>query len=113
MEVYNTLGPGFLESVYQEALSHEFAIRKVPYKRECPLQISYKGIVLEKKFYADFVCYGQVILELKAIERVLPEHESQVLNYLKASNMPLGLLVNFGSTPMQKRRFANTKNTIA
>lgn len=108
MEVYNTLGPGFLESVYQEALSHEFEIRKIPFRREYPMQIMYKDIVLDKKFYADFLCFDQIIVEIKAVETLLPEHEAQLLNYLKATKMPLGLLINFGSGSLQKRRFANT-----
>lgn len=110
MEVYNTLGPGFLESVYHEALGYELDRRQIPFQSEYPLKISYKDIVLEKRFYADFLCFDEIILEIKAIESLLPEHEAQVLNYLKASKKPLGLLVNFGSMPMQTRRFANTRN---
>ena len=108
MEVYSTLGAGFSEDVYQEALSIEFDDRKIPFVQQCPIQVQYKKTVLKKMFYADFVCFDQIIVELKAIEKLLPLHEAQIINYLKATKMPLGLLINFGSIPMQTKRFANT-----
>ncbi|HRD82318.1 MAG: GxxExxY protein [Saprospiraceae bacterium] len=108
MEVYSTLGAGFSEDVYQEALSIEFDDRKILFVQQCPIQVQYKKTVLKKMFYADFVCFDQIIVELKAIEKLLPQHEAQIINYLKATKMPLGLLINFGSIPMQTKRFANT-----
>jgi len=108
MEVYSTLGAGFSEDVYQEALSIEFDDRKILFVQQCPIQVQYKKTVLKKMFYADFVCFDQIIVELKALEKLLPQHEAQIINYLKATKMPLGLLINFGSIPMQTKRFANT-----
>ncbi len=108
-EVYNDLGPGFLESVYQEALAKEFTTRNIPFVEQWGIEVFYKGEKLEKKFFADFICFHDIIIEIKAVEYVLPEHEAQILNYLKATKMPLGLLVNFGSSKLFNKRFANTK----
>ena len=96
MEVYNQLGYGFLEAVYQEALEKEFQIRGVPYEREKELTICYKGEILKQKYKADFVCYGKVIVELKAVSELDKTHCSQVFNYLHATGFRLGLLLNFG-----------------
>lgn len=96
MEVYNQLGHGFLESVYQEALEREFKIRGIPYEREKELTIIYKGEVLTQKYKADFVCYGKIIVELKAVSDITDAHRSQVYNYLRATRYKLGLLFNFG-----------------
>ena len=96
MHVYNTLGPGFLETVYQEALELEFVKRNISYEREKELTISYDGIVLKQTYRADFVCYDKIIVELKAVEKLQGIHRAQVVNYLKATGMKLGLLVNFG-----------------
>lgn len=96
MHVYNTLGPGFLEAVYQEALELEFTKRNIPYEREKALTISYEGIVLKQTYRADFVCYGNIIVELKAVAHLDDTHRSQVFNYLKATGYKLGLLFNFG-----------------
>ena len=109
MEVYNTLGPGFLESVYQEALAIELEERGIPFVQESAIAIRYKGRELRKKFYADFLCYEDIIVELKAQDALLPNHEAQVLNYLKGTEKPLGLLVNFGGSSFQYKRFANTR----
>ena len=109
MEVHNNLGPGFLESVYQEALAREFLERKIPFLEQWGIDVYYKGEKLEKKFFADFICYGEIIIEIKAMEGFVPEHEAQLINYLKATQKPLGLLVNFGAEKLQYRRFANTK----
>lgn len=97
MKVYNTLGHGFLEAVYQEALEIEFKKQNIPYEREKELTIFYEGKPLEKKYYADFVCYGKVIVELKAVANLDDSHRSQVYNYLKATGYKLGLLFNFGN----------------
>ena len=97
IEVYNQLGHGFLEAVYQEALEKEFALRGIPYEREKELLIRYKGEVLKQTYKADFVCYGKVIVELKAVTDLNDSHRSQVFNYLRATGYRLGLLLNFGS----------------
>lgn len=96
MHVYNTLGSGFLEAVYQEALELEFKKRSIPYEREKELTIYYDGQPLEKKYKADFVCYGKIIVELKAVAELDDAHRSQVYNYLKATGNKLGILYNFG-----------------
>ena len=104
MEVQNELGIGFQEPVYQEALAIELKNRGVPFEREKELTITYKGIQLEKKYYADFVCYGKIIVELKAVEEINNEHVAQVLNYLHATNIKLGYVINFGQKPLQRKR---------
>lgn len=108
-EVYNELGPGFLEAVYQEALSIEFQKQAVPFIAQAEMNIYYKGIELKKKYYPDFLCYDNIILEIKAMENLSPADEAQILNYLKGTKKPLGLLVNFGAEKLQHKRFANTK----
>lgn len=95
-KVYNKLGPGFLEAVYQEALEIEFQRQGIPYEREKELKITYDGIVLKQTYKADFVCYGKVIVELKAVSELDDAHRSQVFNYLRATGFKLGLLLNFG-----------------
>ena len=96
MRVYNVLGSGFLEAVYQEALEIEFQKLGIPYEREKELEIVYNGVVLNKKYVADFVCYDKIILELKAVKELDNSHRSQIFNYLKATGFKLGLLINFG-----------------
>ena len=107
MEVHNTLGCGFLEAVYQEALAIEFDKRGIPYIRESELNIEYKGIILSKKYNADFVCYDKIIVETKALTELLTVHQSQVINYLKATKFKLGILVNFGEESLNYLRLAN------
>lgn len=97
MQVYNTLGHGFLEAVYQEALEIEFKERSIPYEREKELKIYYNGHELKHTYKADFVCYGNIIVELKAVAKLDDSHRSQVYNYLKATGYKLGLLYNFGN----------------
>jgi len=104
MSVHRELGCGFLEAVYAEALEEEFKNQKVPYKREVPITIKYKGKVLRKSYIADFICYNKIIIELKAINHLESVHESQVLNYLKATAYKLGLLVNFGEQSLKYKR---------
>jgi GxxExxY protein len=111
MEVYNELGNGFLEPVYQEALENEFILQGIPYEREKLLPISYKGIVLEKEYYADFLCYGSIIVELKAVAALIKPHKAQILNYLKAVNKEIGLLVNFGTTSLKWERISRFAST--
>jgi GxxExxY protein len=104
IEVHKELGCGFLEAVYQEALEIEFYKKQIPFVREKRLLINYKGIQLKKEYIADFICYNQIIVEIKALTTLKPEHQSQVLNYLKATGNKLGLLINFGSQSLQYKR---------
>jgi len=98
-EVYRQMGHGFLESVYQECLERELKERNIPFVAQSELQLLYKGQPLNQSFKPDLVCYGKIIVELKAAEKIANEHNAQVLNYLKATGFKLGLLVNFGSHP--------------
>ena len=105
--VYATLGPGFLEGVYQECLAIEFEARGIPFAALRSLPLSYRGRPLRHSYVADFVCFERIILELKAVREIAPEHRAQTLNYLEASGLRLGLLVNFGALPKVKiERFA-------
>jgi GxxExxY protein len=104
MEVHATLGPGFLESVYQEAFAIELLSRKIPFDTEKRIDIIYKGIKLEKHFVADFICDNHVIVEIKALSALTNEHQAQVLNYLKATGIKVGLLINFGSNSLEHKR---------
>ena len=104
MEVHATLGPGFLESVYQEAFAIELLSRKIPFDIEKRIDIFYKGVKLEKHFVADFICDNHVIVEIKALSAVTNEHQAQVLNYLKATGIKVGLLINFGSKSLEYKR---------
>jgi GxxExxY protein len=97
MEVHSELGPGFFEPVYQEAMEIELADRAITFLAQQPLDIRYKGRTLAKKYTPDLVCFRQIIVELKALDRLSGVEESQLLNYLKASGLRVGLLVNFGS----------------
>ena len=103
--VYNKLGHGFLEAVYQEALEIEFQRRGIPYEREKELRIQYDGVELKQMYKADFVCYEKIIVELKAVSALDDAHRSQVYNYLHAPGFKLGLLFNFGcSHELEKER---------
>jgi len=108
MDVHSELGSGFLEAVYHEALLLELGERSIPYETNVKLKVSYKGKSLRKSYYADVICYGKIILELKAMDGLVPEHESQVINYLTATNYKLGLLVNFGAKSLQYKRLVRT-----
>ena len=107
IEVSRELGCGFLERVYQDALELEFRLRNIPYEREKLIQVMYKGHPLGVPYMADFVCYGKIIVELKAVEELTSTHRSQVLNYLHATKMKLGLLVNFGEQFSSVERLLN------
>ena len=110
MEVYNTLGPGFLEAVYQEALEIELAARDIRFLPQQELKILYKGNTLRKTYIADFLVLGQVIIEIKALCQLTPHDEAQLLNYLKATGLSLGLLINFGhADTLEWKRTAWTK----
>lgn len=97
IEVHKVLGPGFLEAVYQEATEIESTTRGLPFEPRKRLRIRYKDRVLEKEYETDLVYYGQVIAELKALDQVTGREEAQLLNYLKATGLRVGLLINFGS----------------
>ena len=104
-KVYNTLGQGFLEAVYQEAIEIEFQKQGIPYEREKELKIVYNGVELKQTYKADFVCFGEIIVELKAVSELDDAHRSQVYNYLHATGYKLGLLLNFGcADELEKER---------
>ncbi len=98
-EVYRELGCGFLEAVYQECLEKELAIRNIPFVAQPQLNLFYKGVKLNQTYRPDLICYDSVIVELKALSETVGEHKAQLLNYLKATDHKVGLLVNFGSYP--------------
>ena len=105
MTVHRELGCGFLEAVYQDALEKEFQLLNIPYNREVKLPIYYRGEQLNSNYKADFICFNSVIVELKALQRLSGTEESQVINYLKASNLHRALLLNFGTKSLQHKRF--------
>jgi GxxExxY protein len=99
MEVHTVLGSGFLEAVYQEALEIESKTRGLPFESQRALQIQYKEHVLKKEYIADLIYFDKIVVELKALDRLSGKEESQLLNYLKATRMKVGVLINFGSHP--------------
>ncbi len=103
MEVHRILGPGFLESVYEEALAHEFDLRGIPSQRQAKLAVRYKDIVAGE-FRADFLVDGKVVVELKAIKALTEGDEAQLLNYLKGTGYRVGLLLNFGAGSLEYKR---------
>lgn len=107
MSVHRELGCGFLERVYQDALELEFKLRGIPYEREKQIQITYKGYPLGEPYRADFICYGKIIVELKAVNELLGIHKAQVINYLKATKLKLGILVNFNDAIVYPERIIN------
>ena len=110
-EVHKELGAGFLEAVYEEALSHEFRLQSLNFERQKPLDVFYKGVKV-KQYIVDFLVEDSVIVELKAIRTYTNVDMAQVLNYLKASNYQVGLLLNFGAASLQYKRLVNTENNI-
>ena len=98
-EVYKDKGAGFLEPVYQECLGIELELIGIPFKPQSELELRYKGRLLTHKYIPDFICYDKIIIELKAVKALADEHRAQVHNYLKATGLRLGLLVNFGHYP--------------
>ena len=104
MDVHRELGHGFLEIVYKDALEYLFRQNSIPYEREKEYQVLFRKIVLPHKFYADFVVYDKIILEIKAIKSLTDEHIAQTINYLKVSGNRLGLLVNFGRGSLESKR---------
>jgi GxxExxY protein len=109
-EVHRLLGCGFLEPVYQEALAIELAKRGIPLRREEALPIKYKNQTLATTYRADFICFDSVIIELKALTRLSGTEEAQIINYLKATNCEVGLLLNFGTRSLEYRRFVLSKS---
>jgi GxxExxY protein len=110
MEVYKTLGNGFLEAVYQECLELEFICQGLPFVAQKPLMLTYLGQALKQTYKPDFICYDKIIVELKAISKITDEHRAQVTNYLKATGFQLGLLFNFGHYPLLEQvRIPNVK----
>ena len=111
IEVYNQLGPGFLEAVYQEALEIEFNDSEIPFNPQAELHIHFKGRQLKKSYITDFLAYDQILVEIKALDNLSSMEEAQLLNQLKATGCPLGLLINFGHSPkLEWKRRANTKS---
>ena len=110
MEVHKVVGCGFTEPLYQDAFEQELRLREIPFDREKSFPYTYKGVVLSKLFRPDFVCYNRVIVELKTVADFTEEHFAQVYNYLKATGMQLGLLINFGKKSLEyKRILPNSK----
>jgi GxxExxY protein len=105
MEVHRILGSRFLEPVYQSALECELGTRAIPFVREVDLPVYYKGARLSPRYRTDFICFGRVLVELKAIERLTPREESQIINYLAASRLGRGMLLNFGAPSLEFKRF--------
>ncbi len=98
-DVYKEMGCGFLEAVYQECLEKELAMRDIPFVSQPELGLIYKGKKLSQKYRPDMICYDQIIIELKAVKEISPIHKAQLMNYLKATKLKLGLLVNFNHSP--------------
>ena len=109
-EVYNEIGPGFLESVYHECLELEFESRAIPFRSKIPTIILYKGRNLQQTYIPDFLCYEKIILEIKAARCLSDEHRAQTINYLRSTNLKLGILINFCHfQKLEYERFQNYK----
>ena len=108
MEVHKELGCGFLEPVYQEALEREFVIQKISYQSQPFVEIKYKGKALIKKYQPDFMCYEDIIVEIKALSGLSGNEEAQTLNYLKATGCEIGLLINFGTRSLEYKRLIHS-----
>ena len=104
IEVHKELGCGFLEAVYQEALGREFNVQEIPFNSQPVIRIVYKGKPLDKTYQPDFVCYEEIIIEIKAISNLSGVEEAQLINYLKASGLKVGLLINFGAKSLEYKR---------
>lgn len=108
MEVHRLLGPGLLEIVYKDALEIEFKNHNIPYEREKEYIVEYKGVILPHKFYADFVVYSDIILEVKSIKEISNDHLAQTLNYMKLADTPVGIIANFQNKSLVHKRLINT-----
>ena len=104
MEIHRILGKGLLEIVYKDAIEYEFNKKKIPYEREKKYEVGYKEIILPHYFYADFVVFDKIILEVKAQKGIVDEHFKWVINYLAISKCPLGLIINFGENSLISKR---------
>lgn len=109
MEVSNQLGCGFLEAVYQEALEIELSERQIPHQPQKNIAIFYKDRLLKREYIADFLCYDRIVVEIKAIKDITRIEEAQLLNYLKATDLPLGLIINFGTPRLEWKRYVNAQ----
>jgi len=108
LDVYYEMGNGFLEAVYQECLEIEFELKEIPFLPQKPISLEYKKRKLKQKYMPDLICYDKIVVELKSVKKILPEHEAQLINYLKATKHKLGFLVNFSAFPkVDIRRFVN------
>lgn len=108
IEVHRELGPGFLEGVYQEAMQLELGARSIPFEAEKPISVGYKGQRLSTDYFADPVCHGQIIVDLKALSRLSGSEQAQIFNYLKATGLKVGVLISFGSRgKLEWKRFVN------
>ena len=105
MEVHNTIGCGFTEPLYQEAFEEELRLRGIPYQRERKIDVYYKNYKLPHQYYADFLCYDSIIVELKATDGIASEHRAQVLNYMNATHYSKALLINLGEPRLRYERF--------
>lgn len=114
MEVYNQLGSGFLEAVYQEALAIELESHSIPFQEQQPITITYKGRPLRQRYIPDFIVYSAIIVEIKAIQQLGSGEQAQLLNYLKATGYSVGVLVNFGSTSgkLEWKRMVQTPHSV-
>lgn len=112
-EVYKEKGCGFTEPVYQECLQLEFELQQIPFVAQPELQLAYKGQVMKQTFRPDFICYGQIIIELKALDKLIDSNRSQTMNYLNATGFDLALVVNFGHFPkLEYERIVNSRNRL-
>ena len=109
MKVHRTLGAGFLEEVYEEALEREFQNLKIPFKRQVKLDLYYGNQKLTKQYRADFICYDEIIVEIKAVSLIPTAFYAQLQNYLKCTNIELGMLINFGTSSLTYKRMINLK----
>jgi len=109
MKVHRTLGPGFLEAVYEEALEKEFKNEKIPFEKQIKLNVFYGDEKLKKYYKADFICYNKIILEIKSVGFMPQTFQMQLKNYLVATKMELGMLINFGTTSLTYKRIINSK----
>ena len=107
MKVHRTLGAGFLEAVYEEALEREFQNLKIPFKRQVKLDLYYGNQKLTKQYRADFICYDEIIVEIKAVSLIPTAFYAQLQNYLKCTNIELGMLINFGTSSLTYKRMIN------
>lgn len=110
MEAHSILGSGFLEAVYQEALAIEFKLKDIPFVEFPQLDIDFKGHILKKRYISDFMCYNEIIVEIKAINKCGANEEAQIINALNASMKHVGVLINFGETSLYWKRYVNSRN---